>query len=125
LSLSDLSGVPTTFITEIQQDEVYETIYHELQKKLPHNNLPTSPRTLLNLPEQDQRKSLSPRLLTMEDDDDIIDNDASVTDDMSSSVSSENNASSSQDGYDTDIETGKFLCRINDLIRKKTNLLIF
>jgi hypothetical protein len=49
----------------------------------------------------------------MEDDDDIIDNDASVTDEMSSSVSSENNASSSQDGYDTDIESGEFIFRFN------------
>jgi len=105
LTLPDLSGVPTTFITEIQQDEVYETIFQELQKKLLHHNLPTSPRTLLNLPEQDQRQSLSPRLITLEDDD----NDASVTDDMSYSVSSENNTLSSQDGYDTDIESGKFL----------------
>jgi hypothetical protein len=113
LSLPDLSGVPTAFLTEIQQDQVYETIFQELQKKLPRRNAPASPSTLFIVGEQEQQKSVSPHLAT-EDDDNDIDDDTSVNDELSSSVSSENNASPSQDGYDTDIESGKFIFSMND-----------
>jgi hypothetical protein len=68
------------------------------------------------LPEQDQQKPLSPHLVTMEVDDDIIDNDISATDEASLSPSSGNNVSLSQDGYDTDIESGEFSFRINGFI---------
>lgn len=111
LSLSDLSGVPAAFLTEIEQDKVYETIYQELQKKLPlRNQLPAStPPPLPTLIEPDERKSLSPHLLTMEGDEDMADNDTSVNEEVSSSASSEIEASSGSDGYDTDIETGEIL----------------
>ncbi len=118
LSLPDLSGVPTAFLTEIQQDQVYETIYQELQKKVPKRNQLASPPPVIILPEEDQQKPLSPHLLSMDDDadDDLIDNDTSMNDEISSTVSSENNTSS-QDDYDTDIESGKifdnFITKIN------------
>lgn len=63
LGLSDLSNVPTAFLTEIQQDQVYETIFQELQKKLPRRNPQKSPPSLLFVPEDEQRKTLSPHLL--------------------------------------------------------------
>jgi len=70
---------------------VYETILRELQKKLPHR----SP-SLLILPEQ------KPRSLHH------LDDETSTANEIFSSVSSEN-AASSQDGYDTDIESGSIL----------------
>ncbi|CAF4612401.1 unnamed protein product, partial [Rotaria sp. Silwood2] len=103
LNLSDLSLIPTSFLTEIQQDEVYETILEELRKKMPHQ---IPPKTLLRQEEEDddddnEQKPFSPHLLAINDDDDNI----SVSDELSSSPSSENNAISSHEGYDTDIET--------------------
>jgi len=71
---------------------VYETILRELQKKLPHR----SPPSLLILPEQ---KSRSLHHLA------VVDDETSTANEIFSSVSSEN-AASSQDGYDTDIESG-------------------
>jgi len=99
LNLPDLAGVPNAFLTEIEQDQVYETIYQELQKKLPRRN---SPPTLV-LPDDDQQKALSPRLLAVDDDDD---DRSSLTDELSSSLSEDNNQASSKDDYDTDIESG-------------------
>ncbi len=68
---------------------MYETILRELQKKLPHR----SPPPLLILPEQ------KPRSLHH------LDDENSTANEIFSSASSEN-AASSQDGYDTDIESG-------------------
>lgn len=100
----------------MQQDEVYETIYQELQKKLPYRNPQTPPPPLLMVPDHEQQKPLSPHLFNLEGDDDVFDNDSSVNDDVSSSASSDNNVSPSQDGYDTDIESGKFIISIKNFI---------
>ncbi|CAF3550873.1 unnamed protein product [Rotaria sp. Silwood1] len=110
LNSPDLSNVPKTFFTEIQQDEIYETIFEELKKKLPHRSPPMRPQqeTVLSEQEQEQQQEppLSPHLLTMDDDEeDIVDNDTSTIDEASSSGSSESIASPTQDDYDTDIET--------------------
>lgn len=107
LSLPDLSGVPNAFLTEIQQDQVYETIYQELQKKIPKQSQLSFPPPSDITSEQDQQKPLSPHLLSLEvdADDDLIDNDTNMNDELSSSTSSENNVSSPDD-YDTDIELG-------------------
>jgi hypothetical protein len=102
LSLPNLSSIPITFLTEIQQDQVYGTILHELQKKIPHQNALTSP-PLIALPIHEEQNALSPHLLAIDDDND---DDLSITDDISSSVSSGNNASPLPDDYDTDIEAG-------------------
>ncbi|CAF3430854.1 unnamed protein product [Rotaria sp. Silwood1] len=108
LNLSDLSLIPTSFLTEIQQDEVYETILEELRKKMPHRIPPKiSPRLEEeeNDDDDEEQKPFSPHLLAIDDDDDNDDDDISIGDDISSSPSSENNAILSHDGYDTDIET--------------------
>ena len=108
LGLSDLSGVPNTFLTEIKQDQVYQTIYQELQKKIPKQNSISSPLPIDGAHEHDESKPISPRLLSLEygADDDIIDNETNINDDILSTASSEHN-DSSQDGYDTDLETGE------------------
>ncbi len=108
LSLPDLSGVPNAFLTEIKQDQVYETIYRELKKKIPKQSSISSPLPFDTASEHDESKPLSPRLLSLEDDadDDIIDNETNINDDILSTASSEHN-DSSQDGYDTDLETGE------------------
>jgi hypothetical protein len=94
LNLSDLSLIPKSFLTEIEQDQVYETILEKLRKKIP-------PKTLL-IQEEEQRKPFSPHLFAIDDDDD----DISITDEISSSTSSENDDIPSHDEYDTDIEPG-------------------
>jgi hypothetical protein len=109
LRLSDLSMVPKSFLTEIQEDQVYETILHELQKKISHQI------SLKTLSVQEQQKPLSPHLLAINDDDD--DDDISIADGTSSSTSSEKNDAPFRDDYDTDIELGKNIFRIN-LIEK-------
>ncbi|CAF3994114.1 unnamed protein product [Rotaria sp. Silwood2] len=107
LNSPDLSNVPKTFFTEIQQDGIYETIFEELKKKLPHRSPPKLPQLETSLSEQQQQEPpLSPHLLAVDDDEeDIIDNDTSTIDEASSSGSSENIASPTQDDYDTDIES--------------------
>ena len=114
LTLPDLSTVPETFITEIQQDKVYGTILQELQKKLPHRTSPTTPPPFIAESEledeqtrrqtQEQTSKLS--FLVDNSDENIIDNDTNIDDDSSSTASSETNLLSPQDGYDTDIESG-------------------
>lgn len=105
LSLPDLSGVPTAFLTEIQQDAAYETIYQELQKKIPHTNRSslTPPATLSVVVESDEQTSLSPHVLIVESENDVENN---INDEVSSTTSNNDSLSSSPDGYDTDIETG-------------------
>jgi len=103
LNSSDLSLIPISFLTEIQQDKVYETILEELRKKIPHKIAPkTFP--IQEEEEEEQRKPFSPHLFAINDDDD--DDDISITDEISSSTSSENNDRPSRDDYDTDIEPG-------------------
>ncbi|CAM4757580.1 unnamed protein product [Rotaria magnacalcarata] len=108
LKLSDVSLMPASFLTEIQQDEVYETILEELRKKMP--NL-VAPKTL-SVHEDEEQKRLSPHLLAINDDndtdnedDDEDDDDVSIDDGVSSSRSSDNNPRSFHEDYDTDIET--------------------
>jgi hypothetical protein len=91
--LPDLSSIPVEFLTEIRQDQVYETIFRELQKKLPH-------RTRATLPPEQKPRSLHQLA--------VVDDETSTANEIFSSVSSEN-AASSQDGYDTDIESGSIL----------------
>ena len=109
LSLTDLSRVPTSFLTEIQQDKVYGTILQELQKKRPHrtSSTPSPPAIVLSKDEEkaeEPGQTLSPHLLVLENEND--DDDESLIDDVSSTVSSINNVPSLTDGYDTDIESG-------------------
>ena len=99
LNLSDFSLIPTSFLTEIQHDQVYETILEELRKKIPHKSSPER--------EEQQQKVFSPHLLAINDGDD--DDDLSIADEISSSSSSENHDSPSQEDYDTDIEAGRIL----------------
>ncbi|CAF1129647.1 unnamed protein product [Rotaria sordida] len=104
LSSPDVSTLPQTFCTEMQQDEIYETIVEELKKKLPQRSPPNQSRSETVLSEQEQ--PLSPHLLGIDDDEEnILDNDTSTIDDALSSESSENIASSVEDDYDTDIES--------------------
>ena len=117
LNLSDLSNVPTAFLTEIQQDQIYGTILEELKKKIPHKSTSTPlPATLLvskgeecGQQQEGNPQSAhpsSPGTGTRGDDDDDDDDDASLIDDISSTISSINNVLQSTDGYDTDIESG-------------------
>ncbi|CAF1217272.1 unnamed protein product [Rotaria magnacalcarata] len=104
-----LTNVPKTFVTEIQQDQIYETIFHELQKKLPHRNPPNQAPPEIVLPAQDSEHQppLSPHLLTVDDDEEeVFDTDANmIVDETSSIASSESIPSPTQDDYDTDIES--------------------
>lgn len=84
----------------MQQDETYETIYQELQKKLP----PSSPPPLPALAELDEQKSLSPHLLTIEGENHHDDDQGN--NEVASSTSNDDSLSSASDDYDTDIETG-------------------
>jgi hypothetical protein len=97
LRLSDVSLMPASFLTEIQEDNVYETILAELQKKIPHH-IPLKTPSI----QEEEQKPLSPHLLAIDDDDD---DDLSIAEEISSSSSSENN-DIPHDGYDTDIELG-------------------
>ncbi|UJR14176.1 hypothetical protein I4U23_001171 [Adineta vaga] len=105
LNLPDLSRLPTAFLTEIRQDKVYETIFKEIQKKLPPRHVVlTSP--LGTLTEHDQYKpSSSSHPVTTGDDEIFIDYDTSIANDISSPTSSDESISPSQDGYDTDIDS--------------------
>lgn len=122
LSLPDLSHVPKAFLTEIQQDQAYSTIYSELQKKMPHRKASSPPPPIVVLPTEESTRSprpqvVSPRVITLDqddeddhdhnDDDDNDDDEISLIDDKSSTVSSLVNLASTADGYDTDIETGR------------------
>ena len=102
LNLPDLSCVPTAFLTEIQQDTVYETIYQELQKKLPQPHPSSFSPPLPAVAESDEQKFLSPHLLTIEGE-----NEDDANDEVASSTSNDDSLSSLPDGYDTDIETGR------------------
>jgi hypothetical protein len=94
-----------SFIAEIQQDEIYETILEKLRKKMS----PQFAFKPLSIPEEEQRKPFSPHLFAIDDDnddDDDDDDDLSMTDETSSSSSSENNDVPPHEDYDTDIEPG-------------------
>ena len=121
LSLSDLSRVPKTFLTEIQQDQAYSTIYSELQKKIPHRKPSNSPPPVVIHPveeEEEEEKAIqvtSPRVVVVaaeqhnkivDDDDDDEEDEISLIDDKSSTISSSVNVHPTTDGYDTDIESG-------------------
>jgi hypothetical protein len=108
LNSTDLSLIPISFLTEIQQDKVYETILEELRKKIPHK---IASKTFPIQEEEEPRKPFSPHLFAINDDDDD-DDDISITDEISSSTSSENNDIPSHDDYDTDIEPGNHLIKI-------------
>lgn len=105
LNLPDLSTIPISFLTEIQHDQVYETILEELRKKVPYS-MTSKTLPVLQEEEQHQRKPFSPRLLAICDDDDD-DDELSFTAEISSSSASENNDLPNQDDYDTDIEPGE------------------
>jgi hypothetical protein len=103
LNLPDLSLIPISFLAEIQQDKIYETILEELRKKISHKIPPNT----LPILEEEKQKPFSPHLLAIDDDNDNDDDDdISITDEMSSSTSSEDNDISAHDDYDTDIEPG-------------------
>jgi hypothetical protein len=92
-----------SFLAEIEQDEIYETILEKLRKKM-QLQYALKP---LSIPEEEQRKPFSPHLFAIDDDnDDDDDDDLSMTDETSSSSSSENNDVPPHDDYDTDIEPG-------------------
>ena len=103
LSLSDLSLIPVAFLTEIQQDEIYETILEELRKKMPDQ---FSSKALAIRETADEQKSFLPHLRTVNDVTAADDDDVSVDDEVSSSTSSENDDERLHEGYDTDIDTG-------------------
>ncbi len=104
MSLPDLSLVPISFLTEIQHDQVYETILEELRKKIPHRISPKPVPIQEEEEEVEERKPFSPRLFAIDDDDD--DDDISIADEVSSSTSSEHNETPLHEDYDTDIEPG-------------------
>jgi hypothetical protein len=112
LKLSDPSLIPIAFLNEIQQDEIYATIFEELRKKFNSH----SSWTMF-----DEQKCLSPHLLKLHDDDDpddvdMTDNDddgTSITDDLTSYVSSEAHHRPGHDDYDTDLESGRSI-RLNN-----------
>ena len=117
LNLADLSHVPTAFLTEIQQDQIYGTIFAELKKKIPQKSTSTSPPALLlskgEESKQQQQEGNPPSAHPSSagtgnrgEDDDDDDDDASLIDDIASTISSINNVLPSNDGYDTDIESG-------------------
>ena len=102
LNLPNITRLPTTFLTEIRNDKIYETIYKEIQKKLPLQHVTLVP-PLLKLTEQE---SASVQPITI-DDDEVFDDDPNLANDVSSPTSSDGPRSPSQDGYDTDIESGE------------------
>jgi len=123
LNLTDLSLIPISFLTEIQQDKVYETILEELRKKIPHKIASKTFPIQEEEEEEEQRKPFSPHLFAINDEDDDDDDDISITDEISSSTSSENNDIPSHDDYDTDIEPGYHLIKIK-IFLKKINVFI-
>ena len=106
LNLTDLSLIPKSFLTEIQHDQVYETILEVLQKKIPYL-IPLKPARIEEEIEE-EHKLFSPHLLAIDDGDDD-DDDLSIPDESSSATSSERTSTPTQDEYDTDIEPGKIL----------------
>lgn len=103
LNLTDLSLIPKSFLTEIQHDQVYETILEVLQKKIPY----LIPLKHDPIQEEDEHPLFSPHLLAIDDDDD--DDDLSIPDESSSATSTERTNTPNHDDYDTDIEPGKNL----------------
>ena len=100
LSLSDPQLIPSSFLTEIQQDQIYSTIYEELQKRFANHLQPKLPD------EQQPEKLLSPHLFALQDDDDD-DDQSSLADDIISTASSEPHDLPVAEDYDTDIEPGQ------------------
>ncbi|CAF0984155.1 unnamed protein product [Rotaria sordida] len=109
LTLTDVSLIPRSFLTEIQQDEVYATILEALRKKMPYQIPPKTPPRQEE--DDEEEKPFSPHLLAIDDDDD---DDISVDDEISSSSSSENNPIVSHEDYDTDIETESIVQNVHD-----------
>ncbi|CAF0737832.1 unnamed protein product [Adineta ricciae] len=110
LNLSSISRLPTTFLTEIREDKIYETIYKEIQKKLPFEHVVQIP-PVLKLTEQEPP---SKQPITI-DDDEVFDDDPSFANDVSSPTASDKPHSPSQDGYDTDIESESVISSSRDL----------
>lgn len=110
LSFSDPTMIPSSFLTEIQQDDIYSTILEELQKRFAIHLQPK-----LDDEQQQQQqpdKIFSPHLFALQDDgdDDNEDEDdrLSLGDDIISTVSSEpHDLPVEEEDYDTDIEPGK------------------
>ena len=101
LNLTDPSLIPDSFINEIQHDQIYATIFEELQKKFARFRAP-------NLSQEE--KPLSPHLFALQsrgEGEENDDDDLSGTDDLTSSASSEPNDLPANDEYDTDIEQGR------------------
>lgn len=104
LSLSDPSLLPSSFLTEIQEDEVYSTIWEELQKRFALH--------LQTNPPEEELKIFSPHLFALQDDqnNDAEDDQSSLADEILSTVSSEAHELPGQEvDYDTDIEPGRAL----------------
>ena len=106
LNLPDLSRVPKAFLTEIQQDQAYSTIYSELQKKLPHRVPSTSPPPVVVHPAEVEDLVDAAVEVVVEEPKDDDDDDESLVDDQSSTISSSVTLPPGSDGYDTDIEPG-------------------
>ena len=92
-----MSLLPQSFLTEIEQDAVYATIFGELQKKRPTLSAPTTNST----PEHEHHKAMTPHFAAADDD------HISVIDEISTDLLDEAQLEQSNDGYDTDIEIGK------------------
>lgn len=85
--------------------------------------------------EQEHQKIFSPHLLAINDDDDDNENnenvadddddDISIDDEISSSPTSENHPGSSNDNYDTDIDTGMFFLSYTVSVYKICNSFFF
>ena len=119
LNLPNLSQVPKAFLTEIQQDQAYGTIFQALKSKVPHRLSSSSPvarnenfEENNNNDEDDdddddtsENRALSPDLMATDKQNDDGDDQFSM-DDIASTVSSMNMLSNNNDGYDTDIESG-------------------
>ncbi|CAF0830879.1 unnamed protein product [Adineta steineri] len=93
LNLSDFSHIPKSFLTEIEQDDIYATILEELQKK----------KSILNASkniseQQDEEEPISPDFMAVDDE------NKNISDEISYPISDEHNTKISNDGYDTDIE---------------------
>lgn len=98
LHLPDLSLLPQSFLTEIEQDEAYATILAELQKKQSY----TKARQTNALHEDDHQQSMTPYFTSSVDD-----NHIDVIDEISTITLDKQQNEQLNDGYDTDIEIGR------------------
>lgn len=101
------ANAPKAFFTEVQQDQAYETIFHEITRKIPHRSASTHHVPEIILTDHEQESALPQHVSNGDIEEGITDQDTNMMYETASVASSENIPSPTPDDYDTDIESGE------------------